>query len=79
MMNSNALCVMVLKYLIDNYITIISQCCSNSTLFKKTTLQNKHFIIILVDRYKKKSMAEDQHLSQVAENPLLILGQGKLL
>lgn len=35
MMNSNALCVMVLKYLIDNYITIISQCCRNSTLFKK--------------------------------------------
>lgn len=35
MMNSNALCVMILKYLIDNYITIISQCCSNSTLLKK--------------------------------------------
>lgn len=37
MMNSNALCVMVLKYLIENYITIISHCCSNSTLFKKKT------------------------------------------
>lgn len=80
MMNSNALCVMVLKYLIDNYITIISQCCRNSTLFKKKTIsQNQHFIIIFVDRYQKKSMVEDLHLSQLAKNPLLILGQGKLL
>lgn len=80
MMNSNALCVMVLKYLIENYITIISHCCSNSTLFKKkTTSENQHFIIIFVDRYQKKSMVEDLHLSQLAENPLLILGQGKLL
>jgi len=52
-MNSNALCVMVLIQLIHNYITDISQSCSNSTLFKKTPSQNQHFIIIFMGRHQK--------------------------
>lgn len=35
----------------DNYITSISQSCSNS--LKKKSSQKQHYIIIFVDRYKK--------------------------
>lgn len=54
-MNSNALCVVMLRWLIGNYITNISQSHSNSTCLKKKTSQNQHFIIIFVDRYQEKN------------------------